>query len=145
MAPGSRLISRNDIDHTARYPELAAAIDALPASSFVLDGELAIFDTQLRSRFEWLRQRPVDEVATLPVLIAFDLLYVSGRDLTHQPLRERRRRLEALVARAGQVLAVRRLASNGLEAWSQALKRGYEGMVAKNEIPSTARAEASRG
>jgi bifunctional non-homologous end joining protein LigD len=128
----TRLISRNDVDHTARYPELAAAIDALPASSFVLDGELAIFDLQLRSRFDWLRQRPVDAVATLPVLIAFDLPYIRGRDLTQQPLRERRRRLEALVASSDQVHAVRRLASNGLEAWSQVVERGYEGLVAKD-------------
>jgi hypothetical protein len=74
----TRLISRNDVDHTARNPELAATIDALPASSFVLDAELAIFDSQLRSRFEWLRHRPVDEVATLPVLIAFDPTLLSN-------------------------------------------------------------------
>jgi bifunctional non-homologous end joining protein LigD len=127
-----RLISRNAIDHTARYPELAAALAALPAATFVLDGELAVLDRHLRSRFEWLHHRPADEVATLPVLIAFDLLYISGRDLTRQPLRDRRRRLEDLVASAEQVYAVRRLAPNGFDAWSQVLERGYEGLVAKD-------------
>ena len=127
-----RLISRNGVDHTARYPQLAAALDALPASSFVLDGELAVFDAQLRSRFDWLRDPPADEVATLPVFIAFDVLDIRGRDLTHQPLRERRRRLEDLVARAELVYVVRRLAQNGLEAWNQVLQRGYEGLVAKD-------------
>jgi hypothetical protein len=37
----------------------------------VLDGELAIFDEKLRSRFDWLRRGPEsDAVATPPVFIA---------------------------------------------------------------------------
>jgi ATP-dependent DNA ligase len=39
----------------------------------VLDGEIAIFDQQLRSRFDWLRGQP-DESATPPIFIAFDVL-----------------------------------------------------------------------
>jgi bifunctional non-homologous end joining protein LigD len=66
------------------------------------------------------------------VLIAFDVLYVNGRDLSKRPLRDRRPRLEDLVAGADLVHAVRRLAPNGLEAWAQVLERGYEGLVAKD-------------
>src|SRR5262249_5048015 len=36
-----RLVSRNGVDHTRRYPEVAAAIAQLPAPTLVLDGELA--------------------------------------------------------------------------------------------------------
>jgi bifunctional non-homologous end joining protein LigD len=68
-----RLISRNGVDHTRRYPGLAAAIGRLGPDPVVLDGELAVFDEQLRSRFDWLRTRPPDAVATPPVLIAFDV------------------------------------------------------------------------
>jgi hypothetical protein len=35
----------------------AAAIANLPMATLVLD-EVAIFDEQLRSRFDWLRHRP---------------------------------------------------------------------------------------
>jgi bifunctional non-homologous end joining protein LigD len=73
------LISRNNVDYTDRYPKLAAAVADLPASRLVLDAEVAVFDSQLRSRFDWLRERPHNAVATLPVLIAFDLLYIRGR------------------------------------------------------------------
>jgi len=67
-----RLVSRNGIAHAKRYADVAAAIARLPASMLVLDGELAVFDAELRSRFDWLRHQQPAELATPPVLIAFD-------------------------------------------------------------------------
>src|SRR5258708_6150902 len=46
--------SRNGRDHARRFGELAKAIAALPEATLILDGEAAIFDEQLISRFEWL-------------------------------------------------------------------------------------------
>jgi bifunctional non-homologous end joining protein LigD len=129
-----RLVSRNGLDHTRRYADVAAAIARLKPPALVLDGELAVFDQQLRSRFEWLaRAMPADAVATPPTLIAFDVLYMNGRDVAKRPLRDRRARLEDLLAGADLVHAARRLKANGLDAWAQVLERGYEGLVAKDE------------
>jgi hypothetical protein len=59
-----------------------------------------VFDQQLRSRFDWLREPDPDAIATPPIFIrVFDLLHRDGRDLTGRPLRERRARLEDAVAR----------------------------------------------
>src|SRR5207245_5726623 len=74
--------SRNGVDHTRRYPDVAAAFAQLKPSTLVLDGELAVFDDQLRSRFEWLRDPDEPVVATPPVLIAFDVLYLKARDVS---------------------------------------------------------------
>ena len=52
-----RLESRSGVDHTRRFPDLAKAVATLPARTLVLDGEVAIFDRQLRSRFDWLPGR----------------------------------------------------------------------------------------
>jgi bifunctional non-homologous end joining protein LigD len=128
-----RLVSRNGVDHTRRFADLAAAVTKLSARTLVLDGEVAIYDEQLRSRFDWLREPDRDTVATPPLLIAFDVLYANGRDLSTRRLRERRPRLEDLVAGRDLVFAVRRLARDGLEAWKQVVERGYEGYVAKEE------------
>jgi bifunctional non-homologous end joining protein LigD len=128
-----RLLSRTGVDHAKRFRELAAMIAALPVPTLVLDGEVAIFDAQLRSRFELLRHSNPDVVATPPVYIAFDLLYRDGADLSARPLRERRAQLEDLVTGGDLVLPVRRLPRNGLEAWAAVLERGYEGLVAKDE------------
>ena len=59
--------------HTRRFADLAAAVAKLSARSLVLDAEVAIFDEQLRSRFDWLRGPDPDAVATPPLLIVFDL------------------------------------------------------------------------
>ena len=128
-----RLVSRNGRDHTRRFHDIAAAVAKLSARTLVLDGEVAIFDEKFRSRFEWLREPDPDAIATPPMLIAFDVLHRNGRDLTGRPLRERRARLEDVVANADLVLPVRRLARNGFEAWSEVIARDCEGLVAKDE------------
>ena len=92
-----RLVSRAGEDHDRRFAELAAAIRALPAMTLILDGEVAIFDDTLISRFEWFRKRPEDVAATPPIYMAFDCLYVEGHDLRELPLRERRAELERVL------------------------------------------------
>jgi ATP-dependent DNA ligase len=47
-------------------------------------------------------------VATPPLFMAFDLLYQDRRDLTGRPLRDRRARLENVVANNDLVFPVRR-------------------------------------
>jgi bifunctional non-homologous end joining protein LigD len=127
-----RLVSRKGVDHTRRFKDVAAAVAKLSPGILVLDGEIAVFDQQLRSRFDWLRDPDPDAVASPPLMIAFDVLYCDGCDVTQQPLRKRRLRLEDVVAGSERVFPVRRLAENGLEAWQQVLERGYEGLVAKD-------------
>jgi bifunctional non-homologous end joining protein LigD len=128
-----RLVSRNGRNHTRRFHDIAAAISKLSARSLVLDGEVAIYDQQLRSRFDWLREPDPGAVTSPPLFMPFDLLYCDRRDLTVRPLCDRRARLEDLVAGSELVFPVRRLASDGLKAWAQVIERGYEGSVAKDE------------
>ena len=131
-AQAVRLISRNGKDLTRRFRELAAAVAALPARTLILDGEIAVFDGALLSRFEWLRERPKDETATPPMLIAFDCLYARRKDLRDRPLRIRRQVLEEEIDGHRLILPARRLADEGLTAWAEVLARGYEGLVAKD-------------
>lgn len=75
---------------------------------------MASYDQQLRSHFDWLREPDPDAVASLPLYMAFDLLYHDGRDLTARSLRGRRARLKDTVAGSELVFPVRRLAPDGL-------------------------------
>ena len=129
-----RFISRAGKEHSRRFADLTAAIRALPPASLILDGEVALFDDKLISRFEWFRKRPDDAASTPPIYMAFDCLYLEGRDLRPLALRERRAELE----RVGEtdhtlIFPARRLAANGLEAWAQVVEQGYEGLVANDE------------
>src|SRR6185312_4391546 len=88
---------------TRYFPELVAALGALKAKKFVLDGELAVpagsafsFDALLQ-RIHPAASRVNRLAVETPVLfIAFDLLVgADGRALTAKPLAERRGELES--------------------------------------------------
>jgi bifunctional non-homologous end joining protein LigD len=83
------VIGRNGVDHTGRFGPLAPAVSKLSARTAVLDGEVAVFDQQLRSRFDWRDPDP-KAVASPSLFMAFDVLYRNGRDVTARPLRDRR-------------------------------------------------------
>jgi len=95
--PRVSLTSRQGKDFTRRFPELAKALAGLAAESAVLDAEVAVFDRQLVSRFEWLRAQPKDDVSTPPMVMSFDLLGLDGEDQRKRTLRERRQALVHLL------------------------------------------------
>jgi bifunctional non-homologous end joining protein LigD len=126
-----RLISRNSIDHTRRFRELAHAISKLPQQMVVLDGEVAVYDEKLVSRFYLLGDDESGLICTPRVLIAFDVLQLGKHDLRRLPLDTRRERLEELLDDAKMVLPCRRLPDDPVKAWAVVEERGYEGMIAK--------------
>ena len=128
-----RLVSRNGVEHTERFRELAAAIAALKAPTLILDGEVCVFDKNLVSQFHLLDRAQPDEPCTPPVFMAFDCLHVHGLEVRGLPLHRRRYMLEQEVADATMVYAARRLPDNGLAAWAVVKEQGYEGLVAKDE------------
>src|SRR4029453_2907587 len=77
-APPAGWLAGPERTHSHRFAELAAAIPALPPATLILDGEVAIFDEGLISRFERFRKRPEDVASTPPIYMAF---YLEGRDL----------------------------------------------------------------
>ncbi len=109
-----RLISRQGRDHAARFPGIVAALKNLPDNPLVLDGEVAIFDRQLVSPFEWLRHHAAPDVATPPLFMVFDCLSARGKDLRKQPLYVRRNVVEDVLDDQDVLLPVRRLAEDGL-------------------------------
>jgi bifunctional non-homologous end joining protein LigD len=56
--PYVHLVSRTGVDDTARFPEIVAAVAALPARTSILDGEMVVLDEQLVSRFHRLTEPP---------------------------------------------------------------------------------------
>jgi bifunctional non-homologous end joining protein LigD len=127
-----KLVSRNGLDHTRRFPGLVAALRKLDASGLILDGEVAVYDAQLVSRFEWLRHASPPDLSTPPLFMVFDCLQARGKDLRKEALYVRRNVIEDVLDEQDMVLPVRRLADHGLKAWQQVLEHGYEGLVAKD-------------
>jgi bifunctional non-homologous end joining protein LigD len=123
-----RLITRNLIDRTAHFPEVAAAIAKLPAPTLLLDGEVVVFDPKGISRFSLFGA----DTRRRPVYVVFDCLFARGRNLMSLPLAERRAALEKDVRPADALRLARRLASDGFKAFEAARERGLEGIVAKD-------------
>ncbi len=88
-----KLVSRNGRDHTARFPGIVEALRALEGN-LILDGEVAIYDRHLISRFEWLRHQAPPDLATPPLFMVFDALYARNKDLRQHSLRVRRNVIE---------------------------------------------------
>jgi DNA ligase D-like protein (predicted ligase) len=128
-----RLFSRNLKDITADFAEIAEALGALPGGDLVLDGEIVAFDRHDVSRFQLLQRRAMGEPIR-PVFAIFDCLERDGQDLIPTPLSARRHALETVVRQArGVLMRSRRIGPNGLAAYRVAQKRGWEGIIAKDE------------
>jgi bifunctional non-homologous end joining protein LigD len=137
---GSRviLVTRNLIDRTERFPEIAAAVAALPAPTLVLDGEAVVFDAKAVSRFGLLQRGSAGAV-----FVVFDCLYARGDNLQSRTLAERRRALEREVRESAVLRLARRLGPDGRRALARARRLGLEGIIAKD--PASRYAAGIRG
>ncbi|HKR86758.1 MAG TPA: ATP-dependent DNA ligase [Phenylobacterium sp.] len=125
------------------FPDVVAALQALPVDRFVVDGELTIA-VDGESSFEALQMRlhpAASRVWKLAAehpanLVLFDcLMDAKGCSLLDAPLRRRRAELEALYRRMGEPVALR--LSPGTEdrkeacAWLSEVGSDLDGVVAK--------------
>jgi bifunctional non-homologous end joining protein LigD len=137
----ARLFYKSGHDATAIFPELAAAVAALPFRGVVLDGEAVVLDADGRPSFQrlqrrGLRARPADArhaAATSPAtLFVFDLLGCEGFDLRPLPLSARKAVLRRVVAPGGEWLRLsEEIAERGEDLYAAVAGMGLEGIVAK--------------
>jgi bifunctional non-homologous end joining protein LigD len=124
------LWSRNHLPFTPRFPDIVAALAALPVDNFTIDGELVAFDGN-RTSFALL-QRP--QSGSRPELHVFDLLYLLGRDTTVLPLDDRRRLLAQVLEGAGEVVrVVATVEGDPRDLLQQACAGGWEGIIGKRK------------
>jgi ATP-dependent DNA ligase len=106
---GIRLITRNGNDFTNRFPIIVAAVTALPAQSFLIDGEAIVTNGDGLAVFDLIRHKRHGDAA---VLVAFDLIELDGDDLRRSSIEYRKRKLAKLVHRPLLAQHVTELGSN---------------------------------
>jgi DNA ligase D-like protein (predicted ligase) len=127
-----RLLTRNGLDWTAKYPQIAAAVAALPARQAYLDGELCGVRPDGITSFSMIQLASDAGNAAGLVFFLFDLLYLDGEDLTARPLIERKERLARLLSQAGSPLHYSdHQIGLGPAFYEQACPLGVEGIVSK--------------
>ena len=126
-----RLASADLRDWTATFPAAVRGISGLPAQACALDGVLCVLTDGGAPSFEALRAE-VARGSSKAVLICWDLLSLDGEDLRARPLRERRARLTALLAKAPASVICSQALDGGLDRVLSAVRTlGMRGVVAR--------------
>jgi bifunctional non-homologous end joining protein LigD len=130
----AQLLTRKQLDWTARFERIADAVEALPAQSALLDGELVVEDPKGVSNFAMLQTDLKDHRGDRFVYWVFDLLYLDGRDLTHEPLAARKAALARLLKGAGRTGPIRyaeHFDEDGPTIFKHACEMDLEGIISK--------------
>jgi bifunctional non-homologous end joining protein LigD len=139
------LLSRNGLDKTRQFPEIADALRALHVRAkrpFVVDGEVVAMRDGSPARFQELQSRMhvIDRDAiqshreeSPAALIMFDMLVDGTQALVAEPWRVRRKHLAALLRPPGRSNALRLsdVADDGDAMLRQARRHEWEGIIAK--------------
>lgn len=148
---GVRVFTRSLEDITQRLPDVVEAVQALPCSTAVLDGEAIALGSdrrpepfQITGARTASRADPAELARRTPLTVwLFDVLHLDGDDLLDLPLRERRARLERLLGEAYADLLVPGIVTDRVaeaQDWfDRTVADGHEGVVVKDpEAPYAA-------
>ncbi len=125
---------------TRRYPELTAALEALPVESFLLDGEIVAPGDDGKPSFQRLQARmgltrPSDVARAMPTVpvvgIFFDVLMLDGHDLRRLRLVDRKACLRELLPPVGTAAYGDHILEDGTGFFEVAAAERLEGILAK--------------
>ena len=128
-----RLFTRNGHDWSAKLPALRDEIRGMGIASAWLDGEIVALDAKGNPSFQQL-QNAFDASKTADIAyFVFDMPHFGGFDLTAVPLAERRRLLQAVMAKANpaRVRFSETFDAPVDQLLAGACKKGLEGLIGK--------------
>jgi bifunctional non-homologous end joining protein LigD len=128
-----RLLTRSGLDWTAKFPELAGEIAALPVDAALIDGEVVHLSADGTTSFSGLQQALSAGRTGGLGFFAFDLVHLDGWDLAAAALETRKSALAAIVPpqSQGMLRYSDHQIGRGPAVLREACKLGLEGIVAK--------------
>jgi bifunctional non-homologous end joining protein LigD len=138
------LYSRNGKDFNKRFPQIAEALNDLPADT-VIDGEVVALDESGRPDFHRLQHYGAKQ-SRIQYFI-FDVLVLNGRDLTTLPLTERRKLLKSVKLRSPRIRVSEQFDISADQMLAAVRQQGLEGVVAKrrDSVYEPAKCRINRG
>jgi DNA ligase D-like protein (predicted ligase) len=134
---GTELWSRNHKSMSLSYPELCDALDKRGPDRFVADGEIVAFEggqtsfAKLQARIHLTKPQDIARTGVTVYLYLFDLLFLEDSDLTHLPLRTRKRLLREAFDFGDPVRYSPHRNEEGEDYYREACEKGWEGLIAK--------------
>jgi bifunctional non-homologous end joining protein LigD len=124
-----KVFTRRGNDWTKRFRKIAGDAYLINAGSAIIDGEVVVPAADGTTDFSVL-QNELKGKSTKIVLVAFDLLYLNGRDLRKLPLVERKAVLRKLIEKTA-IQFSESFELDGREMFRHACRVGLEGVVSK--------------
>ena len=124
-----KVFTRRGNDWTKRFKKIAADAWHMNVGSAIIDGEVVVPSADRTTDFSVL-QNELKGRSKKIVLVAFDLLYLNGRDLRKLPLFERKAQLKMVTADT-DVQFSESFEIDGREMFEHACEIGLEGVVSK--------------
>ncbi len=140
VEPGGKvlLMSRNNKQLNATYPEIEEALTSQASHSCILDGEVVAFDEEGISDFQTLQpcmqtsSREESKASGVRIFYyVFDCLYIEGHDITGCALRSRKELLREALKWDDPLRFTPHHSGDGLEFYKEACEKGWEGLIAK--------------
>ncbi len=126
------LLTRKALDWSDRFPGVAAALEAFPADTALLDGEIVSLGEDGHSSFSQLQQDLKDGRDDRMVYYVFDLLHLDGQDLRPAALEARKHALAQLVGTGeGPLRLSESFDDEGPVLHRHACELGLEGIISK--------------
>ena len=134
-----KLYGRRGTDFTSLYPELKD-IQKNFKHDCIFDGEIVTFldnkpsFSKLQERTHAKNKEKIKSlIEQVPVVfMVFDILYLDGRDLTKEPLMERKKLLEKF-SDTEHFIKVKYVEEKGKELFQKVKRMDFEGIVAKKK------------
>jgi bifunctional non-homologous end joining protein LigD len=125
----AKIFTRRGHDWTHRFKKVAHDAWRIKANSAVVDGEIVVPAADGTTDFSVL-QNELKGKSTSIMLVAFDLLYLNGRDIRKLPLFQRKAELKKVLTDT-DVQFSESFELDGREMFAHACKVGLEGVVSK--------------
>jgi bifunctional non-homologous end joining protein LigD len=125
----AKIFTRRGHDWTHRFKKVAHDAWRIKASSAVVDGEIVVPAADGTTDFSVLQNELKGKSKSI-VLVAFDLLYLNGRDIRKEPLVRRKAELRKIVE-GTDIQFSESFEIDGREMFAHACKLGLEGVVSK--------------
>jgi len=124
-----RVFTRRGHDWTNRFKKVADDAWHIKAGSAIVDGEIVVPAADGTTDFSVL-QNELKGRSTSIVLVAFDLLYLNGRDLRKLPLFQRKTELKKIID-GTEIQFSESFELEGADIFAHACRIGLEGIVSK--------------
>ena len=123
--------SRNNLSFNKKFAAVHEALEQWPIDA-VLDGEIVVLNDEGVPDFNGIQQWEKKQQGQL-VYYVFDLLWLDGRNIMHEPLQLRRSLLKELVPDSGAIRFSDHIDEIGDAFFEIARKNNLEGIIAKKK------------